>query len=164
MKRTTRSLFLPLAAFVLLAAFPPATKADPVGLTINNTATGFSGDVLTFQGTLTNLGAPAVFLNSLSFTFPAGFAVNDAPFFALPAMLTPGQSTGLATIFTVTIGNVAQGIYLGSITILGGQGPNALNSLVTRDFQIAVVPEPGTLALVGGALALARLTRRRKRA
>ena len=156
----------PLIARVLLAlAFVCCTwtvKADPITLTMNNTLSGQLGQTLLFQGILNNLGAPAVFLNSISFTAASGLAVNTSAFFQLPSLLAPGQTTGLVNLFAVTIGPLPIGSYLGSITILGGANSNSQNSLLTRDFQIVVVPEPGTLLLLGSGLLSASLLRRRK--
>ena len=64
----------------------------------------------------------------------------------------------------MTLGALPIGTYLGSITILGGGNTDAANSLLTRDFQIVVTPEPGTLLLLGSGLLSASLVRRRKRA
>lgn len=141
-----------------------AVKADPITLTMNNTASGEFGQTITFQGILSNLGTPTVFLNSLSFTASAGLSVNTAPFFALAGTLAPGQNTGIVSLFTVTVGALPIGTYLGSITILGGGNADAANSLLTRDFQIVVTPEPGTLLLLGSGLLSASLLRRRQRA
>lgn len=156
-------IFRALFALVFICSAWTA-KADPITLTMNTSASGQGSQTVTFQGILSNLGAPTVFLNSISFTAAAGLSVNTAAFFALPGSLAAGQNTGLVSLFSVTIGALPLGTYMGSITILGGGNANALNSLLTRDFQVVVVPEPGTLLLLGSGLLSASFLRRRKRA
>ena len=159
--KTSRTISPWFLTLVLLACCTLA-KADPITLTMNNTGSGQLGQTISFQGILNNLGAPAVFLNSISFTAAAGLTVNTAAFFQLPSSLAAGQITGLVNIFAVTIGPLPIGTYLGSITILGGVNANSQNSLLTRDFQVVVVPEPGTLLLLGTGLALLRRRRKAK--
>lgn len=159
----SKKLIFSLMALALFIALTTKVKADPI--TLNMNATGFASpnSVISFQGILSNQGAPAVFLNGLSFTVPSGLTFNPLPFFSLPAALAPGQSTSLSTLFTISIGSISPGSYIGSFTILGGATSASLNSLLTRDFQVNVVPEPGTLLLVGTALAGLFVRKRAKR-
>lgn len=129
---------------------------------------GNPGSLLSYNGTVTNLGTAEVFLNSGVYSLAGtGLTLNESPFFNnFPLSLTSGQTfTGI--LFTVQIGtSAAPGLYNGTFTIQGGLTDTTFDNLVTQNFSVGVngaAPEPATvsLLLLGGAT-LATVARRRK--
>lgn len=144
-----------LAALLLLLT-PLQTRAQLIFNLSPNIQTGAPGGTVTFTGELTN--ADPVFelsLDSISFNLfgPATLFLTPDPtaFFAVvPPVLMPLE-TYTGPLFSVDIaGNTPPGLPNGSATISGTQQTGGPGTPVeaTQFFQVAVVPEPGTLSLV----------------
>jgi hypothetical protein len=130
--------------------------------------TGMPGTTVTFNGTLTNVGADIVYLNGDSFSgLGPGFTLDDSDFNNNFPFFLIGGDSATADIFTVTLDDtVLPGDYTGEFSILGGTDPNAEDVLATQNFQIQVpgVPEPGSIALlVGVSIAASGVLVRRRR-
>jgi len=138
---------------------------------------GLPGQPLTFSGTLENTTNGTVFINSNSFTFDitAVGSLDDSLFLAnAPFSLNAFEASKPFDFFTVNIPALqAPGLYSGVFTIQGGADDLAADVLGTASFQVQVnappppppgpseVPEPATVILMGGGLALLLWRRRR---
>jgi hypothetical protein len=115
---------------------------------------GFPLSTVTFNGTLTNVGADLVYLNGDSFSGLApGLTLDDSDFNNNFPFFLIGGDSATADIFAVTLDDtVLPGDYTGSFSILGGTDPSSEDVLATQNFQIDVpgVPEPGNFALFVG--------------
>jgi hypothetical protein len=123
---------------------------------VPSTLAGAPGNILTFNGMLTNNSPSTVFLNSAAINIWGGFSPSDLstlPFFLnAPLFLDAGEATAAIDLFTVRIPNgLPDGSYLGQFTILGGSDEFALDIVGDAPFTVkaAAVPEPGTLPLLG---------------
>ncbi len=173
MKKSTFSLLTLFVAIVTMLS--AAAHADTINFVITKPVqTGAPGATLTFDATISaplSNGAP-IFLNVIGTTTP-GFdssPIDLTDFFVnFPPFLNPGASTTDA-LFTIALaGDIAPGVYLGSVGIGGGINSDAENLLGTANFEIDVpgtspVPEPGTwVLLITGAGALAGVVYSRRR-
>jgi hypothetical protein len=156
-----------IAAVVLLANTASAT---PITLTFTSSLlVGQPGTTVTFVGTVTDTGNSPTFLNGDSVNVTPPLLPDDSPFFLnFPITLNPLQSV-TAPILRVSIPLATQnGLYSGSLQLLGGATPDSFDVLATQTFAVQVaqpVPEPITasLLLCGGAVAALRHSRRRRR-
>jgi hypothetical protein len=142
-----------------IATLTTAAHADTIDFAITNSPqTGAPGATLTFDAMMAappKIGAP-IFLNGLGFTTP-GFdssPIDPTDFFVnFPLFLNGGDSVTDA-LFTVTLANnILPGVYIGSVSVLGGVDENDLTTLASSTFEIDVpgtstVPEPGTWVLL----------------
>ena len=145
MKTKFKQLLIAMSALAVLVIIPTAVKADPITFTLDDNHSVAAGSSVTFFGTLSNGGPPTTFLNGLSFSFasgaPGSITFDDAAFFALPASLIAGGSTGLVAFFDAVVSAlVPPGVYVGTVSVLGGDNANADDILGTQEFSITVRP------------------------
>jgi PEP-CTERM motif len=158
-------------AIVFLAAMAPLTaSASIIQLTLqNSTLSAAPGNSVTFFATATNTAGVTENLNSDSLTVLTPLVGDDSPFVNnWPFLLAPGASFGAPdALFTVLIPiGTAANSYVGDFEILGGPGQSDSNNLALVNFTVNVtsgVPEPSTMFLAGGTLAVAALLSRRRR-
>jgi hypothetical protein len=161
------------ALIPILLAAAAACQAATVTVTIfPDTLTGNPGNLVPFSLTLLNTTGSTVFINSDSFTFAIGGAVDDSPFLNnAPLSLGAFASSGPFEFLTVTIPLAqASGTYDGAFTVQGGATDTASDNLGSGAFHVVVnstvpaVPEPGPALLVAlGIAAASWLGRRRRR-
>jgi hypothetical protein len=155
--RTIQSLKLAAVMFVLLCGM---SRADSIFINLTfPLLAGTPGSQLTFNGTLENTTADTLFLNSAGIDLTGSFDPSDedlSPFFInAPLFLVSGDATGPIDLFTINIpSGIAPSLYDGVFTVLGGADGSAQDILGTVNFTVevdsgAVVPEPGSAALIG---------------
>ncbi len=147
-------LTLRLASAIVMAAI--SSYAGPLSFSFTSSLLAAGrGQTVTFGATLTNSGATPLFLNSDNVNIAAPLIADDTKFFLnTPPFLAPLQ-TVTAPILDVTVPLAAPfGLYAGTFDVLGGATPSDLATLASQPFAVSVVPEPGTLGLVAGALLL----------
>jgi hypothetical protein len=164
-KGATMKTFGCVLALGLLLGLPPMSQADLIFTLDTPLQKVHPGATLTFTGTLINLNGPTLFLNGDNFTLDGvGLTLDDTPFLLnAPTSLASGDSF-VGTLFTVaadptTLPQQA----LGSFTIIGGLTETGQSPLATQEFQVTVVPEPGSLALLCGLGVMGTSLLRRKR-
>jgi hypothetical protein len=162
-----KSLRILLAASLLL--FLPAFAHAQLTLTLDTpNQSGYPGDMLTFTGTLTNVGTSLLFVNGTNFTLNGtGLTFNDDDFFLNgPVSLGAGEVFN-GTFFQVQIDPVAlPQVAPGSFFILGGTTDTAQNTIATTNFSVVVnaAPEPASaMLMLGIALATGAVGRLRRR-
>ncbi len=146
----------------------PASQAGTIAITLeNSTLTAAPGETVIFEGVLTNTSGADVFLNSCNVNPPAntfgdcgaGLFFDNAPF-----TLGAGEVSGPYALFSVTVDPNYSGPYglqSGSFDVIGGLASDSEVTLGSQVFQVDVVPEPGTAALLGLALPAVFVLRRR---
>ena len=132
------------------------------------------GQTVTFRGTVTNLESVVVDLNGCSVNLTGAFTTDNCAlfFFNAPLSLNPHETSFEFDMFTVTPNLPYSGSFgaqAGIFTVIGGlEGPGGVSpdtNLGVSTFQVTVVPEPGTAALlllalgVGQTIVFCRLFR-----
>jgi hypothetical protein len=164
---------------ILLFAFavvPVASHADGISVTLSQSSeTGSQGQTLTFQGTVSNLGATAIsgISDEITLENTSAMTSDDTAFFTnVPASLGSGGSTGVVDLFNILISATASpGTYtLNFLDVLdsGGGTADAPFTVVVTPQTTATTPEPATFGLMGlgfvafGASSLLRRSRNRE--
>ena len=137
-------------AFILLAALGVCRGQDLTVTVSPATQTANRGDVVTFQGTIQNIGTTPLYLNGDSISWllrgfpilPVTFDLHldDRPFATgVPVKLEPGVAwTG--NLFQVTVGLDAPATtYDGSLSVLGGSGAAPFTVLASGTFHLTVL-------------------------
>jgi PEP-CTERM motif len=166
--------------FAILALVAGAT-AQAASISVSYdfpTLTARPGQTVTFRGTVTNLEAVVVDLNGCSVNMPGAFTTDNCGLFFTnaPLSLNPHETSFEFDMFTVTPNQPYSGPFglqpAGIFTVIGAlEGPGGTSpdtNLGSANFQVSVVPEPGTAALlllalgvilVGQTIVFCRLSR-----
>jgi hypothetical protein len=175
-----RNLLLTAAALAILPG--AALNASSLSVTFDPTSLyAYPGETITVTGTVTNLEAVAVDLNSPDLNLTGDFTSDFGSIFFDPILGAPltlaasgnsGDSAHFA-FFTFIMNDPYTGTYgvqppgstfsiFGGLEVGGVYDPSSANNLVEAPFQVTVFsPEPGTIALFGLAIpALLALKRR----
>ncbi len=158
-----------IVALALVGQAP--ARAALTGFTLTNPdQSGFVGDLLTFEGTVTNDNTTGdVFINNYVMSGDPDLAT--ALSFLFPPNLDQlgAAETDTGDIFMVDLTGMTPGTYNGTITLQGGIDGTEFNDLISTNFSVTVqdasggaTPEPATVALMGAGLALAGARRRRR--
>jgi hypothetical protein len=158
--------------FFLLAALASTGAADPVSFTLqNSTLSTAAGGSVTFIATALNTAGFLENLNADSFTIDAPLTLDDTPFETnWPFTLDVDQSFGPEALFSVMVPlGTAAANYSGTFDLLGGAGGSDMNLLSTAPFtvtvtNVATVPEPAALSMLGAACILLACSRRLRNA
>ena len=157
--RYTRALSLLAPAALLLALAParPAAAQSGLGFTLDTptvtTDISSSDQVFTFNGTLTNNTATALYLNGDLFSVDPPLTLDDSGFFNTflfptdssgnpvdPQPLAVGQSLNLALFSATVPGGTSLGSYNGLFQIQGGATTGAYALLASQTFKVNTVP------------------------
>lgn len=143
-------VLLSVVAVLLTAA---AVGAAPIDLSINNPdRIGAPGDVIKFDGTITNNTADPISSTDLFLNFSGFDSLNMAldQVLGLTAFtIANGATLSLVDLFTISLASTTPvGMYPADVVLAtaGGELSDA------QSVSVRVVPEPGMLALIGMAL------------
>lgn len=165
MKHTTQRrtlMILGLIAF-FVAILPGTLRADSTQLTLTSVS-GSAGQVVTVDGTISNIGSSLINLNGENFTLGSDLSflngdvtdfLNNAPLF-----LSGNTDSGLIALFSFEIApGTAPGTYSGnSLQILGGPAGSDFLEIASGSFVVDVkaskAPEPSSIVLLSAGLLL----------
>jgi len=155
--------------FSALTVLP--AQAGILSLTLSNsTLSTTPGDPVTFSATLLNNTGVTENLNGDSFGAPSPLTLDDSPFQNnWPLSVVNGGTFGPTAIFTIDVPlGTPTGLYTGGFfEILGGPGAFDEDVVATVDYTVNVTssvttPEPSSVVLIGGGLAVLFLVIRRR--
>jgi hypothetical protein len=172
---TLRNLLLAVAAIALMPS--AIARAGTLSLVFDSTPIiAAPGDTITFSGTATNLANLVVDLNSCAVFLPGQFTTDNCAMFfgptGAPLTLSAAGDPGDSAHFDMFVVNVNSPFAApfglqppGTFTIIGAlEDPAGIlpdTNLAQANFQVDVVPEPGTATLLALALPIAFVLRRR---
>lgn len=172
--KTGQRILMAMVALCTLTFLSTSVQADPLTLTLTNpNQSGAAGNILSFTGSLSNGGAPAVQIFSSQISFDDGggtLFLDDTPFVVnfLGQSLAAGSTLGPLEMFTIEIlAGATPGTYTGVFSVLYDNGTGIpetnLFSFSVTVLGAQAVPEPMALLLLGsGLLGLSGLVRWRK--
>jgi hypothetical protein len=163
-----RNVVLAIAA---LSFSGPAVRAADITITLDlSVLAAAPGSTVTFSGFLTNLDNAQVDLIGCTPTILGSFSTDCTPFFNnAPLFLNPLEVTSSFDLFTVTVQTPFTDVYTlypGLFTVDGGidaGGSSGDAPLGQTTFSVDAVPEPGTMGLMGLAVAALGFLRLRRR-
>ena len=139
----------------------PPVRADTIVVTLNSPMSASPGDTVPFTGTIAPGASNTnpVFLNGDALgSVPAGLIADDTPFLTSFVSghdeIDPGSAPfagGFLDIFVAP--GQSPGVYTGFFNVLAGPTLDAQDVLATVEYSVTVVPEPGSLVLLGAGVA-----------
>jgi len=153
--KTLKLIALTAAVMASLATVSMRNAQAAITIVLANPVqSGNQGDILTYNGTITNTGPSAVFLNGDFFSPGSipGLTFDDSLFLSNAPSSLNALDSYTGGLFTVTINQSDLPGADFTYGVTGGSDGSANNTLATAD--ASVVPEPSSVATVAAGMML----------